>query len=477
MNRLKEKKPHILVVGDLMCDHYLFGKVERISPEAPVQVVEVEKEKSLLGGAGNVINNLLSLGANVSVASVIGDDENGTWIKNRLQEKGIDLSLIIEEKGRYTSKKTRVISSNQQIVRFDKESKEDISKGSEEKILNNLKEKFDLILLSDYAKGVLSESFTRKLIFFANEKGIPVFVDPKGKDYEKYRGATLITPNKKEAIEATGIDIKNDDELQKAGIYLRDKFDIKNVIITLSENGMAIFDDKMTKIPTVAKEVYDVTGAGDTVLATLGYGVSCGMSLVEAAKLANYAAGVVVGKVGSATATLGEIEEYKKSLHKENSEEFIKSFDEINDIVKSLKQKNKKIVFTNGCFDILHLGHVKYLEASKKMGDVLIVGVNSNDSVKRLKGKDRPVNDQYDRAYILSALECVDYTVIFDEDTPYELIKIVQPDILVKGGDYRYKKVVGSDIAKEVRFVDFVEGKSTTSIIEKIGNTDDSNDK
>jgi len=460
-------KPNILVIGDLMIDHYLFGKVERISPEAPVQVVEVEREKMLLGGAGNVINNLLALGVKVSVASVIGDDENGEWIKDRLKSKDIDLSFLIAQADRHTSKKTRVISSNQQIVRFDKESKDDISKDSEEQLLTSVSHKYDLILLSDYAKGVLTNSLTKKIITYANIKNIPVFIDPKGSDYSKYSGAALITPNKKEAELATGIKIIDDETLQKAGVELKQKYDLNSVIITLSEKGMAIFEDEMTKIPTVAKEVYDVTGAGDTVLSALGYAVSKGESLKEAAKFANYAAGVVVGKVGSATATISEIEEYKKSLHQESTEDFIKDFESISLIVENLKQKGQTIVFTNGCFDILHLGHVKYLESAKKMGDVLIVGLNSDDSVKRLKGKTRPINPQYDRAYLLAALECVDYVVIFDEDTPYELIKIVQPDILVKGGDYRYKNVVGSDIAKEVRFVDFVDGKSTTSIIKK----------
>jgi D-beta-D-heptose 7-phosphate kinase/D-beta-D-heptose 1-phosphate adenosyltransferase len=453
-----------------MCDHYLFGKVERISPEAPVQVVEIESEKKLLGGAGNVINNLLSLGAKVSVGSVIGDDENGEWLKKRLGSKDINLDLLITEPGRHTSKKTRIISSNQQMIRFDKESKNDISKKSEEKLLSSLRDDYDLILLSDYAKGVLSDSLTKKIIAYASIKNIPVFVDPKGSDYSKYSGATLITPNKKEAELATAIKIKDDESLEKAGFMLKKMYDLKNVIITLSENGMAIFEENMSKIPTVAKEVYDVTGAGDTVLASLGYAVTKGKSLQEAAKFANYAAGVVVGKVGSATATLSEIEEYKKSLHQESTEDFIKDFKSIENLVNSLKEKNKKIIFTNGCFDILHVGHVKYLEVAKNMGDVLIVGLNSDESVKRLKGENRPVNPQADRAYLLAALECVDYVVIFEEDTPYELIKRVKPDILVKGGDYRYKNVVGSDIAKEVRFVDFIEGKSTTGIIEKIGN-------
>ena len=470
-------KPNILVVGDLMIDHYLFGKVERISPEAPVQVVEIEKEKMLLGGAGNVVNNLLALGAKVSVASVIGDDENGEWIKRRLSSKDIDLSYLICQKARHTSKKTRVISSNQQILRYDKESKDDISKESEEKLLEVMLNEYDLILLSDYAKGVLTDSLTKKIIAFSNIKNIPVFIDPKGSDYSKYNGATLITPNKKEAEIATSVKIQDDESLKKAGFMLKDKFALKSVIITLSENGMAIFEDEMSKIPTVAKEVYDVTGAGDTVLSALGYAVAKGEDLKEAARFANYAAGVVVGKVGSATATISEIEDYKKSLHQESSEDFIKDFESIKTLMNTIKQKEQTIVFTNGCFDILHLGHVKYLESAKNMGDILIVGLNSDASVKRLKGEIRPINPQYDRAYLLVALECVDYVVIFDEDTPYELIKIVQPDILVKGGDYRYRNVVGSDIAKEVRFVDFVEGKSTTGIIEKIGNKNDSNDK
>ncbi len=477
MNRLKSYTPHILVVGDLMCDHYLFGKVERISPEAPVQVVEIKEEKTLLGGAGNVINNLLALGAKVSIASVVGDDENATWLKNRLDSKDIDLSLVIIQKDRHTSKKTRIISSNQQIVRFDKESKDDISEESEDIIISNLRDYYDIILLSDYAKGVLTDRLTKKLINFANEKQIAVFVDPKGKDYTKYNGATLITPNKNEAEMATGLSILNDKSLKKVGLKLKKEHELKNVIITLGEEGMAIFGDEFKKIPTVAKEVYDVTGAGDTVLAALGYGVGVRMNLIDAAKFANFAAGVVVGKVGSATATLTEIEEYKKSLHKNNTEDFIKNFDEIENLAQSFKKQNKKIIFTNGCFDILHLGHVKYLEIAKKMGDILIVGVNSDKSVKKLKGDNRPVNCEFDRAYLLLALECVDYVVIFDEDTPYELIKKIKPDILVKGGDYRFKNIIGSDIAKEVRFVDFIDGKSTTNIINKIGNNNDANDK
>ncbi|WP_281950385.1 D-glycero-beta-D-manno-heptose-7-phosphate kinase [Nitrosophilus kaiyonis] len=469
---LSRYAPKILVVGDLMIDHYLWGECERISPEAPVQVVDIKKEESLLGGAGNVLNNLKAFEAEVGVISVVGDDKNGEWLEKRLQERGIKKIALIKEKGRVTSKKSRIIASHQQIVRVDKESKNDISKSSEKKILEILRKKiddFDLILLSDYAKGVLTYDLTQEIINLAKEK-IPVFVDPKGRDYSKYTGADLITPNKKEASLASGIDIIDDKSLKEAGFYLKNRFNLKNVIITLSEEGMAIFEDKMEKIPTAAREVYDVTGAGDTVLAALGFAKACGKNLKEAAYFANLAAGVVVGKVGAATATIEEIEEYESSLHKSSSDEHIKSFEEIKRVVEYLKNKNKKIVFTNGCFDILHIGHVKYLQKAKQLGDVLIVGLNSDESVRRLKGKDRPVNPEYDRAYLLAALEPVDYVVIFNEDTPYELIKIIEPDVLVKGTDYEGKEVVGSDIAKEVRLIEFVEGKSTSKIIEKVRN-------
>ncbi|WP_200763494.1 D-glycero-beta-D-manno-heptose-7-phosphate kinase [Nitrosophilus alvini] len=471
MEILKKSKPKILVVGDLMIDHYLWGRCERISPEAPVQVVDIKNESLVLGGAGNVLNNLLAFGADVNVASVVGDDENGEWLEKRLSDRGVKKLVLIKEDGRKTSKKTRVIASHQQIVRFDKESKEDINENSQKELVGSVKrniDDFDLILLSDYGKGILTENVTKEIIDAARDAGVKVFVDPKGTDYSKYTGATLITPNKKEASLATGIDIKDEESLRKAGFKLKNELKLDNVIITLSEEGMAIFEDEMTKIPTAAREVYDVTGAGDTVLAALGFAVSVGKGLKEAARFANLAAGVVVGKVGCATATIEEIEEYESSLHKSSSDSHIKSFDEIEKIAGLLKEKGKKVVFTNGCFDILHIGHVKYLEKAKALGDVLIVGLNSDNSVKRLKGENRPVNEQYDRAYLLAALEAVDYVVIFDEDTPYELIKRVKPDVLVKGGDYKDKEVVGSDIAKEVKLIDFVEGKSTTGIIEKV---------
>ncbi len=457
-------KPKILVIGDLMVDHYLFGSCDRISPEAPVQVVNVKEEKKVLGGAGNVVNNLLALGAEVGVMGVVGSDEAGEWLQKRLEQKS---RAILAKEDRPTTQKSRVIAASQQIVRVDREQKHPIDLAIEtwlKERFDEVAKEYDLVLLSDYDKGLLTYELTQHII---RHSPVPVFVDPK-RDFAKYKGATLLKPNKKEAQEASGMVIDDEKSLEEVGKKLKKELNLKQLLITLSEDGMAIFEDGMIRIPTVAKEVYDVTGAGDTVLAALGYGVARGMSLVEAAKFANLAAGVVVGKVGAATATLEEIEEYERSLHKASAEEFIKNFDEIKKIADHLRQKGKKIVFTNGCFDILHLGHVRYLEQAKALGDVLIVGVNSDSSVRRLKGPSRPVNPQYDRAYLLASLEAVDYVVVFDEDTPYELIKRVRPDILVKGGDYKDKKVVGSDIAKETRLIDFVPGKSTTSIIERM---------
>ncbi len=466
--KLLKNDVKILVVGDLMVDHYLWGRCDRISPEAPVQIVDIYKENKTLGGAGNVINNLLAFGAKVGVLSVLGDDETGDFIRERLSQKGVSDKDIFTQKGRVTSKKSRVIALHQQIVRVDRESKEDIDENIQDKIVERFKDiisSFDAVLLSDYGKGVLTDRLTKELIKIANENSKKVFVDPKGNDYSKYKGAFLITPNKKEASEATGIAIKDEDSLKKAGFKLKNELELNYAVITLSEEGMAIFGEEMEKIPTVAREVYDVTGAGDTVLSAFGYAVSCGLSVIESAHFANSAAAVVVGKIGSATATLEEIKKYNHSLKSYESEDKIVTKEEILGI---LKNSEEKIVFTNGCFDILHVGHVKYLQKAKSLGDILIVGLNSDDSVRRLKGESRPINSFEDRAYVLSALGCVDFVVGFEEDTPYELIKAIKPDILVKGADYKDKEVVGSDIAKEVRLIDFVEGKSTTSIIEKV---------
>ena len=468
---LRDAKPNILVVGDLMIDHYLWGSTDRISPEAPVQVVNVAKETAVLGGAGNVVNNLHALGASVSVASVIGQDEIGKELMMMLKSRGVKTEGLITQEGRKTSKKSRIIASNQQILRYDKESKEDITDTSVESIINAIKKDlflYDMIILSDYGKGVLTTRLCQEIISLASSQNKKVLVDPKGTDYSKYKGAHFLTPNKNEACEATGIDIVDDESLLQAGEWLRKECALELSMITLSEDGIAIFADKMHKVPTVAREVFDVTGAGDTVIASLAFAISSGKDVVSAAEFANAAAAVVVGKIGSATANMDEIEEYESTLHKSSSDMHIKTRAELERTVESARTKKQRIVFTNGCFDILHLGHVKYLEVAKSFGDILIVGLNADSSVTKLKGPTRPVNPEYDRAYLLAALEVVDYVVVFEEETPYDLIKMISPDVLVKGGDYEGKSVVGTEFAGELKLVDFVDGKSTTRTIERI---------
>jgi D-beta-D-heptose 7-phosphate kinase/D-beta-D-heptose 1-phosphate adenosyltransferase len=465
------ESPKLLVIGDLMIDHYLWGSCERISPEAPVQVVNITSESTVLGGAGNVINNLNALGAQVDVISVIGGCEISDELKVLLGDIGVDTQYLITQKDRITSKKSRIIASQQQVVRYDRESTDEISSESQKEILatfGNIISDYDGVLLSDYGKGVLTKELTASLIAIANENNKKVLVDPKGLDYSKYKGAYLLTPNKKEASEATQVNIKDDASLTQAIIQLKTECNLDVSLITLSEQGVAIYDNKLRIHPTVAREVFDVTGAGDTVLASLGFALACNYEIDDSVEFANLAAGVVVGKIGSATATLNEIIEYESSLNKSTSDEHIKTLSEITTLSEELKARGKKIIFTNGCFDILHAGHVRYLETAKSYGDVLILGLNSDRSVTSLKGEGRPINIQMDRAYILAALEAVDYVVIFDEDTPYNLIKTIKPHVLVKGGDYEGKEVVGQDIADELKLVQFVDGKSTTKTIQKI---------
>ena len=468
----KNITPKILVVGDLMIDHYLWGSCQRISPEAPVQIVNIDHESMVLGGAGNVVNNLNSLGANVDIISVIGNCETSLKLKKLLSDINIDTKYLVIQKDRITSKKSRIISAQQQVIRFDLETTNDINDRSQQAIIEHFKvivDNYDVILFSDYGKGVFTYDLSQSLISIANNSQKKVLVDPKGFDYLKYKDAFLLTPNKKEASEATNISIDNEASLLQAISLLQKKCNLSVSIITLSDQGVAVFDNELRIHPTVAREVFDVTGAGDTILASLGFALSSKKSIDEAVKFANLASGVVVGKIGSATTSLNEIFEYQTSLKKTISGH-IKTWDEISTITSELKNKNKKIIFTNGCFDILHIGHIKYLEEAKSFGDILILGLNSDNSIRRLKGENRPINNQTDRAYILASLEVVDYLVIFDEDTPFELINLIKPDILVKGADYRDKKVIGEDIVKEVKLVKFINNKSTSKTIERIRN-------
>ncbi len=511
-------KPNILVVGDLILDHYIWGNCERISPEAPVQVIDVKKESLNLGGACNVANNLISLESNVWICGMIGRDEAGKILKNELESRGIQTQGIFINPSRPTTQKSRLIAMHQQIARIDRENKDSISKEGEEFILNFAKATIEesniqCIVLSDYQKGVLSETLTQQFIALAKTHHLPILVDPKGKDYHKYRGATLLTPNKKEAMQATGITICDEESLRDCIVALQKMCALEISLITLSEDGIAFVKKdsaKVEKIPTIAKEVFDVTGAGDTVIASLAYMLSLGEPILQSVYFANTAAAVVVSKIGSATANKTEILAYLKRNNLLDSDlvnaQFLKIFDkeiplsncavfskQIAKILKKqkpnlywdkwikpqdfnaflesltqLKRENLKVIFTNGCFDILHLGHIDYLHKSRALGDLLIVGLNSDDSIRRLKGNSRPINCEQDRIALLCALECVDFVVVFNEDTPQDLISKICPNILVKGADYEGKEVIGSEFSDAVRLIEFVKGKSTSQLIQKI---------
>lgn len=467
MLKLHNKTPKILVIGDLMVDHYIWGKCTRISPEAPVQVVNVSSESNRLGGACNVGANLSALGAKVSVCGVIGDDSFGKWLLGELDRLHIDISHIIPTP-RPTTQKSRILVAHQQVLRVDREEVAPITKELEDELYESLERKiheFDAVILSDYAKGLLTLSFTKRVIALCNSASKPVLVDPKGSDYSKYKNATLLTPNKLEASIATQTQIDSDESLKAAMKKLQAMCNLKICLVTLSEDGIAILrDDELVKSPTIAKEVYDVTGAGDTVIAALAFGLSNGLDIFQASDFANAAAAVVIGKIGSASASLSEIISFLHNGSYMDSK--IITADDLAALLPALREK--KIIFTNGCFDILHRGHVSYLQKARELGDVLIVGLNSDSSIKRLKGQSRPIIQEADRAAVLAGLECVDFVVIFEQDTPLELVKLICPAVLVKGADYAGKEVVGSEFAGEVVLLEFLAGRSSSQIIEKI---------
>ncbi|MDA8412580.1 MAG: D-glycero-beta-D-manno-heptose-7-phosphate kinase [Desulfobacteraceae bacterium] len=465
-----------LVIGDLMLDEYLWGKAERISPEAPVQVVDVVREELRLGGAGNVVNNLVALGARVAVCSVIGEDANGRALLEDFTRRGVAGDAIFRDPSRRTSRKTRVVASHQQIVRIDRESREPLSTGMEEQVcawITAHAAAFNVILLSDYLKGVLTRRVIETVVAAAGPTAIPVLVDPKGTDFARYRGVTILTPNRKEAEAAAGIPIVDTESLGRAAALIMDRAGLSNLLVTRSEEGMSLFShgDEAVHIPTVAREVFDVSGAGDTVLASLAIGVAAGLGMAEAARLANIAAGIAVGKLGTSTVSPAEIINAVALTHSD-SDSKIKHLDVLAAIITAEKARGKRVVFTNGCFDLLHAGHVKYLQKARALGDLLVMGLNSDASVRRLKGDKRPLIGEEERAHILAALDCIDYVVIFEEDTPLELIKTLKPHILAKGGDYTADGVVGKDVVEayggRVELVTFVDGKSTTNIIERI---------
>lgn len=465
-----------LVIGDLMLDEYLWGRTDRISPEAPVAIVDVARDDLRLGGAGNVINNLATLGCQVSVIGVVGDDSDGHRLAEQLAIKGVASSGLIFETGRLTTRKTRILAGHQQVLRIDREARVPISTASEDQLLAAACAALphcDLLLISDYLKGVLTERVTIALIAMASQLRVPVVVDPKGENYRKYRGATLLTPNRKEAQLATGIEISDLTSLEAAGRALCASLALNALLVTRSEEGMSLFypDGRHLPLPTVAREVFDVSGAGDTVLALIGVGLAAGLDVAQAAQIANLGAGIVVAKLGTSTVSCDELLRAWITLYGDVQTK-IHDREILDRLLAVERERGKRIVFTNGCFDLLHFGHVKYLQEARQLGDLLVLGLNTDASIRRLKGPKRPLIDEGERAHILAALACVDYVVLFDEETPLELIQLLRPDILVKGGDYTVDRVVGRDLVEgwggRVELISFVDGKSTTSTIDKI---------
>jgi len=461
---------HILVVGDIMLDQYWYGGTSRISPEAPVPVVKVNASEFRPGGAGNVALNLADLGASVSLMGLVGDDDAAKTLKQILEDKGVSC-LFAYIDGFETITKLRIISHQQQLLRLDFETSCDGIQCQHlidtfEGRLDNV----DAVILSDYGKGTLR--YAKTLIQKSRARNIPVLVDPKSQDFSDYQQASIITPNLKE-FEAVVGPVKGNDDIAEKGQALMQACDLDALLITRSEHGVTLLQRaaEPVHLPTHAREVYDVTGAGDTVISLLAGSFATGQDWASATALANLGAGVVVGKLGTATATVDEL---KHAIHERDGSgiEHVLSAEHLQHAVTLAQSNGEKIVMTNGCFDILHVGHVHYLRQAKLLGDKLIVAVNSDASVRQLKGETRPINPLADRMAMLAALDCVDWVVPFSEETPAALIGQIGPDVLVKGGDYQPKDIAGYDCVVnrggDVLVLDFVEGRSTSQIIKKI---------
>lgn len=466
------RKQTLLVVGDMMVDKYIIGSVDRISPEAPVPVLFQRKIERKLGGTGNVIVNAVSLGAKVRAIGCVGNDSEGRYFRESLKKMGVDGRYIFTKNS--TIVKTRVSAANQQFMRID----EEVVTPPTEDIVNTIRfEIADImdgvtaVVLSDYAKGFLIESLCQIIIQAAREREIPVLVDPKGKSGSKYRGATAITPNNREFLELNGLSmLPTEDEIAVIGQRFCQKNEIDYLIFTRSEKGISTVScetGEKKDYPTVAQEVIDVTGAGDTVVTTLAIAMSSGMNLSKCVKIANTAASIVIARFGAAQTTIEELNAALLPASKISNDINITLAK-----IEELRRHGKRIVFTNGCFDLLHAGHISSLRQAREFGDVLVVGVNSDDSIRRLKGAKRPIVDLQNRMILLAALECVDFVIPFEQDTPQSLIEQLKPDVLVKGKDWEDKEVAGGEFVKSlggtVEFIELEQGLSTTNIIEKI---------
>lgn len=469
----REKKS-CLIVGDLILDRYITGEVNRISPEAPIPVVRMEGEKATLGGAANVAGNLKGFHKDVFLCGLIGKDENGERLLKLLEKQDIHF-VGASSASRCTTTKLRVVGMNQQLVRIDREDRAFVSAEEEEGLLKGVEKclpNVQLVVLSDYDKGVCSDSLCRRLMDMCRAWGKRVIVDPKSRDWSKYMGAYLITPNFKEFCETSHSGIPNAEaEICHAAEPLMERYQMERILVTRSQYGMTLVQKGKAALtfPAIQQEVFDVSGAGDTVVASIAALLADGQSLPRAVEFANYAAGLAVSKAGTYMVTLEEVLNFMNRGEQWYADKIIAK-EALPELLDHWRRAGEKIVFTNGCFDILHIGHVDYLNKARRLGGRMIVGLNSDASVRRLKGSARPVNGQLARAGILAAMQCVDAVVIFAEDTPEELIRIVKPDILVKGADYRLEDVVGREYAGEVRLLPLVEGCSTTQLIQKLEN-------
>ena len=467
----------VLCVGDLMLDRFVYGAVDRVSPEAPIPVLLIKRENTMLGGAGNVAANVTALAADACrFVSVVGDDAAGRELRTLIEREAVGNGLVVEP-GRNTTVKTRFIAGQQQLLRTDDETVAPIAADTATKVLAAVRDVLPTVgavILSDYGKGVLTDALVADLIAAARAAGLPVVVDPKGTDYRRYRGASIVTPNRKELMQATGLPADDDAQVEAACRRIIDTCGIDAVIATRSERGMSVVTNSGSAIhlPAEAREVFDVSGAGDTVVATLTAALSVGVGLDDAARLANIAASIVVGKVGTAVVRAPELLGALHAQEWRHGEAKVAAREEAAECAARWRHLGKRVGFTNGCFDLLHPGHIALLTQARAACDVLVVGLNSDESVKRLKGDSRPVQSETARATVLASLSCVDLVVVFGEDTPEQLIKALRPDVLVKGADYTVATVVGADFVQsyggKVVLANLVAGQSTTNTIKRM---------
>ena len=470
-------KSRVVCVGDLMLDRFVYGRVERTSPEAPVPVLRTNHDVDMLGGVGNVVRNLVSLGARAMLLSVIGDDAVGRRLAAMVgREEGIRPHLLVE-RGRISTEKTRFVADGQQLLRADAETTEAITPGTAERLLGLAREAFkgcDVVVLSDYAKGVFAADVAPRAIGAARGAGQPVVVDPRGRDFGRYAGAMVLTPNLAELGVAAGARMESDDAIVEACRRLIVRHNVGAILVTRSRDGMTLVkvDGGVAHLKAEAREVFDVSGAGDTVVATLAAALGKGMDLISAARLANIAAGVAVSKAGTAVVSAADLLRAVRDRDPSASEAKIVPLAAALDAVAGWRAQEQRIGFTNGCFDLLHPGHVSLLRQARQAADRLIVGLNSDASVRRLKGADRPVQREEARAQVLASLETVDLVMVFGEDTPVRLIEALRPDCLVKGSDYAIDAVVGADIVQgyggTVLIAEIEPGYSTTSTIRRL---------